>query len=717
MVAATGGMGLVKVISLQELQQQEKKRAETENQEPLIQGLAAYVRDKWEEAKTAKYEIEVRMLQALRQRRGEYDPDKLQRIRQQGGSEVYMMLTNTKCRAAAAWLRDALLGQNSEKPWNLKPTPMPELPDDVAEEIFQEMQEELGKMQQEGIIPNAAQMRQLVQARREMMLNELHEYAVAQVEMMERKMEDQLLEGGYIDALSQFIEDLVTFPAAILKGPVVRKRPRLKWVQTGEGQYDMDVSEEAVLEWERVDPFNIYPAPNSSGPEDGPLCERHRLSRRELRDMIGVDGYNDDAIRAVLDEYGRGGLHDWLWTDSEKADAEGKSRAYAYTSNPKDLIDAVEFHGSVQGKLLIEWGMSEDEIDDPLGEYDVEVWLIGRWVIKAVLNPDPLKRRRYYVASYVDIPGAFWGLGLPDIIRDLQDVCNASARALVNNMSIAAGPQVWVDVDQMPPGEELTSIYPLKIWQVSSLGGGGAARQPLGFFMPESNAKVLMGVYEKFSNLADEHSGIPRFLSGESPYGGVGRTASGLSMLQGNASKLLKELLNSIDKKVLEPMLRELYFFNMRYSDDPALKGDVQIIARGALSLFEKETMQVRRNEFLANTANPIDSQIVGEQGRAEILRETAKSLGLNPDKVVPPPEVLRARQAEMMLAQQRANSAAAGMADAAAQGALQGVANEVMAKAGNQQTGQGQVVPGTGSGQNLANNAPVTDLFQPQGA
>jgi hypothetical protein len=90
-----------------------------------------------------------------------------------------------------------------------------------------------------------------------------------------------------------------------------------------------------------------------------------------------------------------------------------------------------------------------------------------------------------------------------------------------------------------------------------------------------------MAVFEKWSQLADEYSGIPRYLTGDTT-GGAGRTASGLSMLISNAGKSIKQVIGNIDIGVFKPMLERLYYYNMRYADDPELKGDVQIVARGA---------------------------------------------------------------------------------------------------------------------------------------
>jgi hypothetical protein len=49
-----------------------------------------------------------------------------------------------------------------------------------------------------------------------------------------------------------------------------------------------------------------------------------------------------------------------------------------------------------------------------------------------------------------------------------------------------------------------------------------------------------------------------------------------------------------------------------------------------------KETVNVRRIEFLNATANPIDIEILGKEGRAAILREVAKGLQMPVDEVIP---------------------------------------------------------------------------------
>lgn len=632
-------------IELEEAMRQEAQEAQNQ---PIIEGLAGHIRQVWETNKRAKRDIEERMLKAMRQRRGEYDPDLIATIRRQGSSEIYMMLTAAKCRAVSSWLRDVLAAENAaDKPWTLDPTPMPDLPPDVAQGMMEELQHMSQQLMAQGAMLTPDQMREMVNSRRRELMSELKEEAKKRTEEMEHYMEDQLAEGGFLNALSQFIDDLSTFPAAIIKGPVLRTRRRLEW--TGP-PWEVQETESIVPEWERVSPFDLYPAPFAQTIHDGSLIERHSLSRADLLALIGVEGYDEGAIRAVLDEYRRDGLKEWLSIDSARAEAEGQS---PYENNPNNLIDALQFWGSASGKDLLDWGLDPSEVEDPQGEYEIEAWLIGRWVIKAILNPDPLGRRPYAVTSYEKIPGLLWGNAPTDLVRDVQAVCNATARALVNNMGIASGPMVWMDIDRIPPGEDITNLYPWKIHQFTGNLSAGS-QPPIGFFQPGSNAEELLAVYEKFSVLADEYTGIPRYMTGDVPSGSIGRTASGLSMLMGHAGKVMKQVVANIDNDIFRPLLERLYYYNMRYGENQEIKGDARVIARGMAHLVVKEAAQVRLAEFLQATMNDYDMQIIGVEGRAALLREAAKRLDVNIDKVIPDPDILRAKQQFMELQQQQ---------------------------------------------------------------
>lgn len=670
--------GMVRAQSLGAVLDQERREAEQTQAQPHITGLAGHIRKCWSQARQAKQmTVEPKMLQNMRARRGEYDPEKLAEIRAMGGSEVYANLTSVKCRAAASWLRDVLMATGTERPWTVRPTPIPDLPPDMNEQILGQAVEPIKQAIMAGQPMDQGAVTKLVSTLRQQAKNQVMDVAREKADNMADKMEDQLIEGGFIQALDQFIEDIVTFPAAVIKGPIVRKRKVLKWVQ-GEQGFTPAAEDTLKLEWERVSPFNIYPSPAATNTDEGYLIEKHKLSREDLNAMIGVEGYDDASIRLVLDQYGRGGLTEWLTNEVAIASAEGKATTQI-AQNVDGLIDALQFWGPVQGKMLVDWGMKDEEISDPLAEYHIEAWLIGGYVIKAVINTDPLARRPYYKASYEEIPGNFWGSSVCDLIRDPQVVANAAARALVNNMAMASGPQVVVNVERLAQGEPINTLQPWRIWQVTN-DPSGANGQPIYFQQPDSRVAELVGVFEKFVTMADEYSGIPKYMAGDA--GGAGRTASGLSMLMGNAGKAIKQVIANIDIGVMSQLIERLYDHNMQHADDPDLKGDVHIVARGASSLIAKESAQVRRNEFLAATANPVDMQIVGVEGRAAILRETAKNLDMDVDKVVPPLDMLRQKWAQQqMMAQGQQGS---------------------------------QPAPQAGSGQQLADGSPTTDNFQP---
>lgn len=655
------GLTLLRVVSNAELDQQEQRERDAElsarQNSELILGIAAYLLDCWDAARMAKRPIEDVMLKALRQRNGEYEPDKLNAIRSQGGSEVYMMLTEIKCRAAESWLRDILMDQGTP-PWDIQPTPLPDLSPAHQEEIKQAFAEQVViTMQQTGQAPTKQDMLELKEVVAQQFRFKILQEAQNRVDRMKVKIEDQLVQGGWSDAFNEFITDLVTFPCAFLKGPIVRRQRYLKWNTSPEGKTVVESGERIAPEFERVSPFNIYPEPGITRLNDGYLFEHHELSRQALADLIGVPGYDEQAIRKALSD---GPGASWI-TDYTDDAREEEERKYYTEMRPTDVFDALEFWGKVSGAMLREWGMTAEEVPDEAKEYDANVWLVGNMVIKAVLNYDPLGEKPYCKTSFIKTPGSFWGRSIPEIIEDLQNICNAAARALVNNMGVSSGPQVEVNLERIPPNEDITQIHPWKIWQVLNDPLGSSA-PAIRFEQPQDNANSLMAVYEKFSRLADDHSGIPSYLYGDTDVQGAGRTASGLSMLMGSAGKGIRQVVMHIDHDVVKPVIQRQFVYNMRYDEDESIKGDAQIVPRGAVNLAVKETTNVRRVEFLNATANEIDMGIIGPEGRASILREIAKGLQMPVDEVVPSREAMamkkkaeqRAMQQQMVVEQQQ---------------------------------------------------------------
>jgi hypothetical protein len=151
-------------------------------------------------------------------------------------------------------------------------------------------------------------------------------------------------------------------------------------VATGGGS--RTVKHKPRLTWTRVSPFDIWWTPGVADIENADVIEKLRITRAELNDLLDLPGYNHDEIRAVLDEYGRGGLYDnWDTTDAERAVLESRENP---AWNRSALISMMEFNGNVQGRMLQDYGMP---VEDELRDYHVQVWVIGSHVIKAHLSP------------------------------------------------------------------------------------------------------------------------------------------------------------------------------------------------------------------------------------------------------------------------------------------------------------------------------------------
>jgi len=202
---ATSGIALFPIVTATQLdaQAEAKRRSDELQNQPIIQGLAAHVRKRWDIAKTGKRDLEERMLQCLRQRNGEYDPDKLAEIMEQGGSDIFINLTSVKCRAATSWLRDTLLGNGSDKPWAVDPSPIADMPPEVLQSLQAQMEQELLAAMQQGLpMPSEEQLRKIAIEMKDRAQHALQEEATERVKRMEKRMEDQLLEAAGLRRLT-----------------------------------------------------------------------------------------------------------------------------------------------------------------------------------------------------------------------------------------------------------------------------------------------------------------------------------------------------------------------------------------------------------------------------------------------------------------------------------------------------------------------------------
>jgi len=646
------GKGLVMSMTAGQLERYNAEQEPVAQNTPVISSLASHINMCWSANKAAKQPIERVLLQCLRQRNGEYDPEVLDALRNQGeDNPIYMMITDIKCRAFESWLKDIMI-PGGDPPFFFEPTPIPELPEEMQgfakAKIVTGLQ---AKMQQMGIQKEQLTREHVLEIG-EKTKKELHQMLVEQAkgdaEKITTEVNDILTEGGFYKALEEFIEDLATYPTAFIEGPIVRKKKVLVWEAGGGGKSVPAIKLKTVREFSRVSPFDIYPSSGAKTLDDGNLIRRIRYSPKDLQDMIGIEGFDEAAIREVLKLYGTGGLKHWLSIDSQRAVLQDHHNE---TGDPEPKIDCLKFMGSVQGNILAGWGM--ENIPDMDRVYPITAYLIGPFVISARINDNPLEKRNYFHSSFVRKNDSIWGRGVSQVLRDVTRLCNSAARSLQRNMGIASGPMAWVIEDRINPTQNVDNMHPWKMFKFTSGQVKNRTDLPMGFFNPNVIVNELLAIYKHFYDQASEVSGIPAYVYGSEKIGGAGTTATGLSMLMNAAGKVMRGTAQLMDNGIIKPCVEATWLHIMLYEPEKAI-GDIKVIARASDYLMQIEQMQAAISEALKVTENAIDMQIIGQEGRGELLREYFKRLKMPVDKIVPDREAiiqdgLKARLAEIM--------------------------------------------------------------------
>ena len=175
-------------------------------------------------------------------------------------------------------------------------------------------------------------------------------------------------------------------------------------------------------------------------------------------------------------------------------------------------------------------------------------------------------------------------------------------------------------------------VYPGKIFRRQ---GGAPGQAIFGTKFPNVS-QDLMALYDKARQLTDESTSMPSYAHGDTSVTGVGRTASGMSMLMGAADKAIKAIIRNFDDYILQPLGDDMYNFNMQFDFDEELAGNLNVIARGTESLMRNEVRSQKLLQFYQTVStNPLAAPFAKMD---YILRELAVSLDLDEDKIINDP-------------------------------------------------------------------------------
>lgn len=595
--------------------------------------IVRYVEERFTRAETAKYSDEQRALRAYRNYRGRYGPDV--QFREDEKSRIFVKVTKTKVVAAYQQIVDVLFG-NDKFPLSIQPT---KLPDGIEEAVhFKTPQQQ--QPQQPGMPPQPQQeMPELPPGTTTQKMLELgglsdklkpvsdklvkgegttpdtvtfHPATVAAAKM-EKKIHDQLEEASANKKLRNAIFELCLFGTGIIKGPFAVDKEYPQWGENG--SYEPLVK--LVPSISHVSFWNFYPDPDADNMEECEFTiERHKLSRSQLRALKKRPFFRSNAINTAV---GMGENYVEKWWEHQLDDEQ--------THTNVERFEALEYWGNVSVEDLVEHNVEiPDEVKD-LEEVSANIWICNGQLLRLVVNPFKPTILPYHSAPYEINPYSFFGVGVAENMDDTQTMMNGFMRMAIDNAALAGNVVFEVDEDNLVPGQDLV-MYPGKVIRRA----GGAPGQALFATKYPSTANENMQMFDKARQLSDESTGLPSFSHGQTGITGVGRTSSGISMLMSAASGAIRSVVKNIDDYLLAPLGKSLYHFNMQFDYEDELTGDLEVKARGTESLMANEVRSQRLMQFLSVVQNPVLAPFAKMD---YIIREIAKSLDLDPEKVV----------------------------------------------------------------------------------
>ena len=617
-------------IVLDDIDEDVAEDSQTEN-------IIPFIMERFHRAEDYRRQDEERWLRSYRNYRGIYGPEV--QFTEAEKSRVFIKVTKTKTLAAYGQIVDVLFA-NNKFPLTIDPT---ELPDGVVADVNfdpQEPEQLRTNAMDESVnpygfagdgrdIPAGATARTLAESLGPMAdkfegidnlkagvgktpTSVTFSPAMVAAKNMQKKIHDQLEESNASKHLRSTAFEMALFGTGIMKGPFAVDKEYPNW--NDEGEYDPIFK--TVPKVNHVSVWNFYPDPDANNMDEAQyVIERHKLSRSQIRGLKKRPYFRstviDEAIR-LGENYNKE-----YWED--------------------DLSDYAPEHGVERFEVLEYWGMVDTEtledqgVDIPeelmsMDELQANVWICNNKLIRMVLNPFKPATIPYVASPYELNPYSFFGVGIAENMDDTQTLMNGFMRMAVDNAVMSGNLLIEVDETNLVPGQDLT-VYPGKVFRRQ---GGAPGQAIFGTKFPNVSGENMQ-LFDKARVLADESTGFPSFAHGQTGVTGVGRTASGISMLMGAASGAIKNVIKNVDDYLLRPLGERLYRFNMQFDFDPNIRGDLEVKARGTESLMANEVRSQRLMQFMQIASTPTLAPFARFQ---YIIREIAKSLELDPDKV-----------------------------------------------------------------------------------
>lgn len=509
------------------------------------------------------------------------------------GVNAIVNITALKTGIANSYLSESLTSGDSQLPWLVQPTPRPDLSPLAKDEVLQELKAQFFT----GGYPDPQAMVQHVKELKMLKHRLEQEKAEKSAKEMMLLIEDQCAEGGYSRAMTDFLQYFPVYPFAVFAGPYVTRAPRLVW-----GKNKPRFATEVFPTFRSISPFDFCYSPDSPDTQRGTCVFTRTLwTRRELMDAAKLPSYfTDNVIEVLKDADGNPDFNlDWL----SRAPDSPKRDISLWASNVSP-IEVLTHYGVMSGRELSKYkvtGLDDSEF------YNCEISMAGYRVIQVKVMSDPkLQTRPIYTASFYRTGGdRIAGDGIAQRLRDVERAYHSALRYLMRNAANASAPLCEADYRRLSKymsDEDLGNVVPGSMYLADS-DAATNGKPAMSFFNIPSNMPAYTQLLEMFMQLADRVTNIPAALHGEAVGSGAMRTFRGMSMLQGNATKALHAAVTNISNGIFEPLGTTLYNLNMVYSEDVSVKGDSQIIPKGAEGILAKEMERQNAQEIISMIA------------------------------------------------------------------------------------------------------------------
>jgi hypothetical protein len=512
-----------------------------------LNSIVGFVTERFKRAEDARRADEERWLRSYRNYRGIYGPEV--QFTSTEKSKVFVKVTKTKTLAAYGQIIDVLFG-NNKFPISVNPSV---LPDGVAESVHinldpnadaavgplsnafgekpsqpyligpdtelqpgdtvYDIQKRLGGLSTK-LSPVSEK---IIEGEGTTPTTVTFHPAMIAAKKMEKKIHDQLNESGASKHLRSMAFEMALLGTGVMKGPFAVDKEYPNWNDAGE--YDPLVK--TVPSTNHVSVWNFYPDPEATSMDDAEYAvERHKMSRNQLRALRGRPYFIDDSIQLAIDK----------GPDYVRKHWEMKMEDDDTNPSDTERWEVLEFWGFVDTDLLEENGIKIPRELRKLTEVNANIWVCNGEIIRCVLNPFKPTRIPYYAVPYEHNPYSFFGVGIAENMDDTQTLMNGFMRMAVDNAVLSGNLLIEIDETNLVPGQDL-SVYPGKVFRRQ---GGAPGQAIFGTKFPNV-AGENMQLFDKARVLADESTGFPSFAHGQTGVSGVGRTASGISMLMSAA--------------------------------------------------------------------------------------------------------------------------------------------------------------------------------------